>query len=425
MFGLLAVAGVRAQNEDDPSYWDEEKLAAYDASVTGSYSDVIYMKSSIFPAGSGVVELPIYIKAQDNFMNVQFRTVLPNNLYPQDDNDFVTLVYNEDRIKDADGRNFPDYGYTQYINQKSWFSSKEDDWFFSIKVDISSLEVGVYDLVVKSGAKVSGYENSYNGSTAIGEDIVTKLVITDEIVLDEMATTFPLEYDKPYKGVNVKVKRTISANNWNTICLPFDMSAEQCKEVFGDDVKFADFTGYEYDEDKQIIHVNFNQEVSSITANRPCLIKITKENFTQFTLKNIDITASENLTIAAVKRTKKAWSEMTGTYVANTKLIDDEEWGYVFLSGNKFYWATEQTKPMKGFRAFFDFYDTDVAYEPTSGVKFSYFVDDEPTSIDGISTIEKVADGVYNVSGQKVSESSLEGLPKGVYIVNGKKVFKK
>lgn len=432
MFALLAFAGVRAQSDDptDPSYWDEDKLAEYDASVTGSYSDVIYMKSSIFPAGSGVVELPIYIKAQDNFMNVQFRTVLPNSLYPQDVNDYVTLVYNEDRIKDADGRNFPDYGYTQYINQKSWFSSKEDDWFFSIKVDISSLEVGVYDLVVKSGAKVSGYENSYNGSTAIGEDIVTKLVITDEIVLDEMATTFPLEYDKLYEGVNVKVKRTISANNWNTICLPFDMSAELCKEVFGDDVKFADFTGYEYDEDEQIIHVNFNQEVSSITANRPCLIKITKENFAEFTLKNINITASEDLTIAAVKRVEKGknkqWSEMTGTYVNNTALYDVEgEWPYVFLSGNKFYCATEQTKPMKGFRAFFDFYDTDVAYEPTSGVKFSYFVDDEPTSIDGISTIEKVADGVYNVSGQKVSESSLEGLPKGVYIVNGKKVFKK
>ena len=376
------------------------------------------------------MELPICVKAHDNFMNVQFRTVLPEGLFPQDENSYVTIVPNESRIRDVDGKNFTDEGYTQFITSKGWFSSMADGLFFSIKVDISSLEVGVYDLIVKEGAKVSGYENNYNGSTQVGDDIITKLVITDEIVLDENDETFPLNFDVTYENKNVKVIRTITPNVWNTICLPFGMSAEQCKEVFGDDVKFADFQGYEYDEDEQIIHVNFNQDVTSITANRPCLIKISKENFTDFTLSGVDITPSQNLTIAAVTRINKGknaqWSEMTGTYVAETPLYDEESaWPYVFLSGNKFYCATENTKPMKGFRAFFDFYDTDVAYEPESGVKINFFVDDTPTSIDGISTIEKVADGVYNVSGQKVSESSLEGLPKGVYIVNGKKVFKK
>lgn len=439
MFALLAFAGVRAQSDDptDPSYWDEEKLAAFDAEIAAQYEDVIYMKSSIFPAGSGVVELPINVKSHAPFLNVQFRTVMPNGAYPLDEADELgemkVIIVPTDRISaDAlDGKNFTDEGYTQYVSSKMGFCSGDDGVFFSVKLDITGWEAGVYDLVVNSGAILSGFApDDANGRRQVNAEIKTKLVISDEIVLNEMATTFPLEYDKLYEGVNVRVKRTISANNWNTICLPFDMSAEQCKEVFGDDVKFADFTGYEYDEDNQIIHVNFNQDVTSITANRPCLIKISKENFTEFSLKNIDINASEDLTIAAVKRVEKGknkqWSEMTGTYVNNTALYDVEgEWPYVFLSGNKFYCATEQTKPMKGFRAFFDFYDTDVAYEPTSGVKFSYFVDDEPTSIDGISTIEKVADGVYNVSGQKVSESSLEGLPKGVYIVNGKKVFKK
>lgn len=429
MFALLAFAGVRAQSDDstDPSYWDEDKLAEYDASVTGSYTDVIYMKSSIFPAGSGVVELPIYVKAHDNFMNVQFRTVLPEGLYPQDANDYVTLVYNEDRIKDADGRNFPDYGYTQYINQKSWFSSKEDDWFFSIKVDISSLEVGVYDLVVKSGAKVSGYENSFNGSTLIPEDIVTKLVISNEVILNENDTDYP----DTYAGVNVKVIRSISANNWNTLCLPFDMSKEQCEEVFGNDVELAEFDGYEIlfeGTEKETLNMKF-KEITSITNNRPCIIKISQA-ISEFKVKGVNITPADDIEDVYVG-TDDAY--MQGTYTKDTELVTWKKQGkkdvvdiqYIFLSGNKFWFATESTQKMLGFRAYF-YIDVAQDYKDAlAGAKMIFNVEGEPTSIDGISSIEKVADGVYNVSGQKVSESSLEGLPKGVYIVNGKKVFKK
>ena len=102
MFALLAFAGMRAESNypTNASDWNEELLEAYDQEVTGSYSDVIYMKSCIFPAGSGVVEIPIHVKAHDNFMNVQFQAVLPNGLYPQEENNFVTLVYNEERVKE-------------------------------------------------------------------------------------------------------------------------------------------------------------------------------------------------------------------------------------------------------------------------------------------------------------------------------------
>ena len=81
---------------------------------------------------------------------------------------------------------------------------------------------------------------------------------------------------------------------------------------------------------------------------------------------------------------------------------------------------------MKGLRAYFQFRDDgNTPLNADAGVKFNFVVDDEPTAINGISSVEKVAEGVYTVSGQKVNESSLEILPKGVYIVNGKKVFKK
>lgn len=443
MFGLLTFAGVQAQSDDptDPSYWDEEKLAAYDAELAAGYEDIIYMKSCIFPAGSGVVELPINVKAHAAFLNVQFRTVLPEGLYPQDEADLAgemkVIIVPTDRISaDAlDGKNFTDEGYTQYVTSKQGFCSGEDGPFFSIKVDISGLEAGVYDLVVKSGAILSGFANDdANGRREVNEEIVTKLVIADEVILDEESE----EYPGTYTDVNVKVKRTISFDNWNTLCLPITMSADQCKEVFGENVELAQFTGYEFDPEKEFINVRF-KEITSITANRPLIIKIKKDDFseldafTEFKLKGVDIVPVEDPGDLYVEDAAgEGW--MFGTYTNGTELYHETkkgtritiDWQYIFLSGNNFYYATKDSQTMKGFRAYFDLSDAaDAKTTAADGVKFNFTVNDEPTSIDGISTIEKVADGVYNVSGQKVSESSLEGLPKGVYIVNGKKVFKK
>lgn len=434
MFALLAFAGMRAESNypTNASGWNEELLEAYDQEVTGSYSDVIYMKSCIFPAGSGEVEIPIHVKAHDKFMNVQFQTVLPNGLYPQEENNFVTLVYNEERVKDCDGKNMTDEGFSQFINQKSWFSSKEDDVFFSIKVDISSLTEGVYDLKVLGGAKVSGYESNNNGSTLISEDIVTKLVITNEVVLDELATEYPTKYT----GVNVRVKRSFTFDKWNTFCLPVAMNEATCKSVFGQNVDIAEFNGYDYTADTKHISVKFNH-VKEIKANTPVIIKIASADTKtydadkkEFTLTNVNVAPVDADDLFSFVGN----GAMLGTYTAETPLYEVEydkfgrvksETQYVFLSNNNFYYASENTKPLKGLRAYFYFSDDGITSVDPAGVKFSFSVDEAPTAINGISSVEKVAEGVYTVSGQKVNESSLEILPKGVYIVNGKKVFKK
>ena len=109
----------------------------------------------------------------------------------------------------------------------------------------------------------------------------------------------------------------------------------------------------------------------------------------------------------------------TGSFVKTIVPADG-----LFISGNKFYYSKGETN-IKGLRGWFELEVTLDDKSVDAGTKIRFSVDDEATSIDGISEITKYADGVYSVTGAKVSEDSLEGLPAGVYIVNGKKVYKK
>lgn len=279
-----------------------------------------------------------------------------------------------------------------------------------------SLSVGK-ELEVKATQLAFSEYVGGNYETINFDDVVIKVkIVENRITLDENSTTAPTTAE----NVNVKVLRTISANNnWNTICLPFAMTGEQVKAAFGDGVKFANFTGYEINDDETELKVNFASFDASagLEANHPCLIQV-ENRVTEFNVDNVTIAPVNNPTIAAVDRTKKQWSEMIGTYVAETVL--DET--YLFISGNNFYYGNAEGKTkMKAFRAYFDFYDE--LKNKTATAKVSFNVDGEATSIDGYA-INRSAEGVYDLSGRKIKlkDGDLNKLQKGVYIIDGKKV---
>ena len=431
LLALLAFAGAKAQvTETD---WQ-------------SMSDVVALKSSEFIYGSGVVQIPICIKAHQDFQGATFYIQLPEDVT------FKSL----DPVVEARRANFSATGYMHtyepqtdgtykvlstvaantFDGQKGYYSkgSADDDYLFChISVDISKLDPGEYPIKIVNETHLSKFNEGDEPSIQFTQEITSKLVITNEVVLDELATEYPTKYT----GVNVRVKRSFTLDQWNTFCLPVAMDETTCKSVFGQNVDIAEFNGYDYTADTKHISVKFNH-VKEIKANTPVIIKIASADTKtydadkkEFTLTNVDVAP----VAANALRTIVGRGMMRGTYTDGTLLYETEEddWGestvkyqYVFLSGDKFYYATAKTKPMKGLRAYFQFRDDgNTPLNADAGVKFNFVVDDEPTAINGISSVEKVAEGVYTVSGQKVNESSLEILPKGVYIVNGKKVFKK
>ena len=255
--------------------------------------------------------------------------------------------------------------------------------------------------------------------------------IEQRTILDETSTTDP----EAASGVDVRVNRTINAGNWSTICLPFAMSESQVKAAFGDDVVLADFTGIEstYDTDEETIlsiQVNFSQ-ATSIESNHPYLIKV-NNNISSFTVDNVNIDPDE----ASVDKdewrtgsgTKKDpyvyhYNSFVGTYVADTTVPEL----CLFLNGNKLWYSLGSTK-MKGFRAYFDFYDvlTEVEEGYSAAPAISLLIaNGEITKIDARTMREIETGKVYNMTGQYLGEAeNMDNLPKGIYIVNGKKVVK-
>ena len=270
--------------------------------------------------------------------------------------------------------------------------------------------------------KITNIEMTTSESTAwTPADLSFKITVGEplsyDVLLDENSTTAPAAAT----GVDVLVKRTIKANSWGTICLPFAMIEAQVKAAFGDDVQLADFIGTdepEYDESDNVVGVTANFEnVQAIEANHPYIIKVSQP-ITEFTVDGVDIVADEDKAYiefdnGKTGRQRVVFSGFYGTYHAQTTL---EEFS-LFLNDNKFWYSTGNTK-MKAFRAYFYFLDILAEVENAdSNVKMS--IGGEETRIDGLLP-ETSNDAIYDLTGRKVEKAE-----KGIYIVNGKKVLVK
>lgn len=221
-------------------------------------------------------------------------------------------------------------------------------------------------------------------------------------------------------GVDVTVMRTIQGGKWNTICLPFAMTANQMKAAFGNDVLLGDFKGYEtkVDDNNDVVSIKVKfGAAQAIEANHPYIIKV-RENMTQFSVENVDIHAESEPIVATCEHKKRQWSEFIGTYVQNT-IVPEE---CLFLSNGNFYYSVGKTK-MMGYRAYFSFYDVLAELEDIDNSRvYIDYPEEEPTAITSIDDVsEKMSDVWYTLDGRKLSA---QPTAKGIYIYKGKKVRK-
>ena len=267
----------------------------------------------------------------------------------------------------------------------------------------------------KEGYTFSGW--SEIPATMPAHDVEVTGSFTQNIyILDENSDN--ADVLKQAADVAVQLKRTIKADEWSTICLPFTATGEQVKTAFGDDVQLASFTGWESEEDGNGAIVAINVMFTSVSAdegiaaNTPMLIKVS-ETVTEATFDGVTLEpAEEPMVQVGKKASERGW--FYGTYA---KTIVPEE--NLFLSGNEFWYSTGKTA-IKGFRGYFEFRDVLDAYYDDSEVKVHMLFDDDATGIETIDHSSLNIDHYYNLAGQRVGKGY-----KGVVIENGKKIIKK
>lgn len=216
---------------------------------------------------------------------------------------------------------------------------------------------------------------------------------------DTHNTTFLETYQSQTRTVQL-MDRTLQANNWNSLCLPFNLTAEQITSIFGAGTRVMTLS--DYTNDGTTVTITYDD--ATIEAGKPYIVKPTVAN-PIFTNVTIDKTMRDVVVSGA---TFKGTYEPVGLTANDTKKL--------FLANNMLWYPTADLT-VNSCRAYFDLEDdvpTDdnhaarlvICFGKTTGV----------TSMeDGIRQME---DAWYNMQGRKFS-----GKPttKGLYIHNGNK----
>ena len=224
--------------------------------------------------------------------------------------------------------------------------------------------------------------------------------ISDPIVINEEITYTPVESDDEI----VTLARTIKKDTWNTFCVPFDISNDELKTAFGDDVEVAEFAETADGDNSSVSFTKM--ATAAITANTPVLLK-TSTAGTSYTFTGRTIKAGD----AKVEGTGNF--DFVGCYDAQTYVTK----GNYYLTNNYLYRSTSDNGTyVNGTRAYIK------AKDNSSDARIGNFsiIDDTTEGIDNVKATSHQNGKTYNLNGQQVSKAQ-----KGLYIQNGKKVVVK
>ena len=230
-------------------------------------------------------------------------------------------------------------------------------------------------------------------------------------------------------------------DKWYTMCLPFDMTAQQLKSAYGSKVEVVEFSGVDVEEKTnhdKIITLKFKQPVTETKAHHPYMIHPSLHKGTTTGVKTtiVGITKQEEkLESLESQKVVKEANGVTYTFIGNydnTKTL--QQYSYYYYSGD------DETTYKNGFYKWiapnsgtWTPYTACVLMNKDNGANakpaISYYLenfDGETTAIGTLPTIalpHKQEDKIYTIMGQEIQQGTLnlKTLPKGVYISNGKK----
>lgn len=216
--------------------------------------------------------------------------------------------------------------------------------------DGSGVGLGPATTPINQWATNQTLEAASTGGNMAAAWSIYKEVEIPEITLDENSDNSTTLVTNDGKVANVTIKRSLSSASYNTLVLPFDLTAEQIKDKFGT-CTIQEFTGTSLENEGQTIVFEFTK-TNQMKAGVPYLIQPTS-----------DVTSDsyfEGVTID--KELKKAafdYATFEGIYSPAYICEQGVENQNVLFVGaeNSLYWPSATSGKMKGMRAYFELLD--------------------------------------------------------------------
>lgn len=255
---------------------------------------------------------------------------------------------------------------------------------------------------IAAGDKVvlCGVMDTYQGTIELKQGNYIAKFWGAELVLDENADNNTVE---AMRHATVYMDRTFNANAWNTLVLPFDMTAEQVTSTFGANTRLANYTGTTQQENGTFT-LNF-QTTDMIKAHTPVFVYGAKNLSTEIIA---DVNVVEGNPVATPASAAFAFQGSYGKMQVNA--------GDWFISGDNNFYRAKGTESMKATRALFRATSAEVE---AKGLTIS--IDGEATAIQGVVADRADSDApAYNLAGQRVADNY-----RGIVIKGGKKYLNK
>lgn len=241
--------------------------------------------------------------------------------------------------------------------------------------------------------KIEGQTNKSHAWFSFNNFRLYRLGDLDAVTLDEAADNDAIEA----KVADVTLKRTLKAEKWNTLVLPFAVSADKVKAQFGEGVEVAEYSNTDGEE------INFSS-TEDIKANVPVLIKpttVSAEN--TYTFDGVTLVAGE-------PKTTGVSYDFVGSYKPYNLATDN------YMLYNNQWWKNEEGDNYKvnAFSAYVQ------ATTPEAAKQLTLVIDGQTTGLKLNTVTGNIEGETYNLAGQRVANSY-----KGLVIKNGKKIIKK
>lgn len=242
-------------------------------------------------------------------------------------------------------------------------------------------------------AAMSGnaYIKVYNDDISLESEKVA-VTIAEALVIDEGVVSALTDGNAASVAVNFTAKA-----GWNTICMPFALSNDDMKAIFGDGWKAYEFKSYANDE----LHFDVAR---TFYAGYPYIVYSETPANTQLKKQNVTIEAD-------VHADEYGGAKFQGTYAPIAAPNMEGKYGVVPATGKIAKGGTSAS--IKGFRAYFELPSS------ANGARLSFT--DVTTGITTVMDASELGDDAFNLKGQRVDTPKKSGL----YIIGGKKVIVK